>query len=156
MRRLSRRFRFQSRQQPEGDEFEMTLLRINPINTSRRTLAILCRRVEKDTAAYAGGMGMKEAVTLRCRVDESFTLIRLGDHIPMLAGYSPEELKTELQNQMIRMVHPEDREKVRHAIRSSLIHSTTGETECRVMHKDGRILWVRDIFYLRTDADGEE
>lgn len=156
MRRLTRKFRFQSLQRPEGDEFEVTLLRTNPISATRRTLTILCRRIEEDTTLYSNDRKFMVDSTFRCLLDEDFTLIQLGDHIPKLAGYTREELEANFQNQLIRLVHPEDRKKMRHAIRNCLIHSTTGETEYRVFHKDGRILWVRDNFYLRTGADGKE
>lgn len=156
MRRLTCRFLFQSRQHPEGDEFEVTLLRINPIHTSSRTLAILCRRVETGAVQHSDERQLLADSSFRCLLDEGFTLIRLGDHIPLLAGYSREELEADFQNRLIRLVHPEDREKMSQAIRSSLIRSTTGETEYRVLHKDGRIIWVRDNFYLHTGPKGEE
>lgn len=156
MRRMTRRFLFRSHQRPQGDEFEVTLLRINPINASRRTLAILCRRVETGAVRYPDEMPLPVNSTFRCLLDEGFTLVRLGNHVPQLAGYSREELETEFQNRLIRLVHPEDREKMRQEIRGSLIRSITGETEYRVMHKNGRIIWVRDTFCLRTGPMGEE
>jgi len=155
MRRLTRHFRFRSQQRPEGEEFEVTLLRINPIDNAEQTLTILCRRTDGAAAVEPEPLRQMGGSTLRCLMDESYTLIRLGSHIPLLAGYTQEELKTLFHNQMIWLVLPEDREKMRGEIRDSLTRGTTGMTEYRVRSKDGEVIWVRNTFFLRTSVRGE-
>lgn len=157
LRRSTRYFRFDSKTNPEGDVFEMTLLRINPIEASRRTLAILCRRVTE------GFQPIQEALptimsdsTFVCRNDENFTLIQLGSHVPLLAGYTPQELQTQFDNQLMRLILPEDREVMRRAFREQLSKGAVVETEFRVRHKKGHILWVLDKARLQLGPDGQE
>lgn len=155
LRRVTYRFPFQSKQHPEGDCFEVTLLRINPIDTSRRTLAVLCRRVEgvadQPTFSFA-----KTENTLRCLNDEQFTLTELSSHTPMLAGYSREEIKRNFSNQLINLILPQDRKSIRRSFREQFLHSVTAEAEFRVRHKDGSIRWILDRSRLYLGSDGKE
>lgn len=158
MRRLTRYFQIGSMQHPEGDAFEITLLRISPIETSRRTLAILCRRVpvagfkplERELPAI-----MSDS-TFVCHNDEYFTLVRLGKHIPLLAGYTPAELEENFQNQALQLVLPEDRREVRRTLQEQLLKSTAAEAEFRIRHKNGSIRWALDRVRLNLGPDGKE
>ena len=157
MRRMTRYFRFKSAIYPEGETFEVTFLRINPIDAARRTLAILCRRVEENRISTVEQkvQPMTDS-TFVCRNDDGFTLIRLGRHIPRLGGYTPEMLEAEHQGQLLKMVHPEDREKMRREFREHLQKGTSGEAEYRVCQKDGSVIWVHNRFRLTIGAGGEE
>ena len=155
MRRMTRHIRLSSDRAPEGERYELTLFRIMQADTVRRTLAILLRKLEPEQPR-SGDTGMLASSTLRCRTDSAFTLLQVNDHVHRLAGYSREELRSELDDQLIRLIVPEDRERVREVIRGSLLRGTTGEVEYRVRHKDGRQLWIRDTFFQRTSPMGEE
>ena len=158
LRRSTHYFRFRSKMHPEGDMFEVTLLRINPMDADRRTLAVLCRRVSEDM----GRSRAEDAVpilsdsTFVCRNDEYFTLMELGRHVLKLAGYSPEELERSFQNRLTELVIPEDREKMRREFREQLTRGNVVETEFRVRHRDGHILWILDRSRLSIGADGRE
>lgn len=159
LRRMTRRVRFRSKQRPEGDAFEITLLRINPIEATRRTLAILCCRISDGAMARPVGEDAVPTIsdsTFVCRHDEDFTLVKFGAHVPMLAGYSREELRENFGNRMMELVLPEDREKLRSAFRKQLRHGTTAEAEFRVRRKDGRVIWVLDKSRLTIGEDGRE
>lgn len=158
LRRSTHYFRIRSKMYPEGNQFEVTLLRINPIDAGRRTLAVLCRRVSGDNIPFQSEetAPIMSDSTFLCRNDEYFTLIQLGRHIPKLAGYNPEELKEIFRNRLTELVIPEDREKMRRDFREQLIRGKVVETEFRVRHKDGHILWVHDRSYLSIGADGRE
>lgn len=156
LRRSTYYFRFKSKTNPRGDVFEVTLLRINPIDSSRRTLAMLCRRVEETAAQQENRDLILSDSTFLCRNDAHFTLVQLGRNILKLAGYSPEELQTRFQNRLTELVIPEDRDAMRRAFREQLNRGKTAETEFRVRHADGRILWVLDKSRLVTGSDGQE
>lgn len=158
LRRSTHYFRFRSKVHPEGDTFEVTLLRINPIDANRRTLAVLCRRTSGENIPFQSEetVPIMSDSTFLCRNDEHFTLIQLGRHIPKLAGYSPEELKEIFRNRLTELVIPEDREKMRRDFQEQLTRGKAVETEFRVRHKDGHILWILDRSHLSVGADGRE
>lgn len=158
LRRSSYRLRFRSKQHPEGDCFEVTLLRINPIDADRRTLAILFRRIEEEGSAFRpkGAAAILSDSTCVCRNDTHYTLVKLGSHIPLLAGYTPEELQDKFQNRLTDLILPEDREAMRRSLSRQLLRGTAAETEFRVRHKSGKILWVLDKCQLQIGPDGEE
>ena len=93
LRRQSDRFRFRSSENPEGDVFEVTLLRINPAHTARRTLAVLVRRVDavKNVVRELPSHILSDAV-YSCRNDRDFTLLKVHGAANMLAGYPLEEI----------------------------------------------------------------
>ena len=158
LRRSTRYFCFESKMHPEGDAFEVTLLRINPIDASRRTLAILCRRVTKEDFRPIQEVlpAIMSDSTFVCRNDEHFTLVRLGNHIPLLAGYTPQEIQEQFDNRLIQLILPEDREAMRRTFAQQLSRGTAVQTEFRVRHKNGHVIWVLDNAWLQLGPDGQE
>ncbi len=158
LRRSTRYFRFPSKQHPEGDAFEVTLLRVNSAEPNRRSLAVLCRRVPADSAIPEGTPvpATTSDSTFICYNDANFTLVQLGRHIPLLAGYTPQELQDSFQNQLLQLVLPQDRESMVRAFREQLTHGISVETEFRVRHKKGHTLWVLNKSRLVMGPDGKE
>lgn len=157
LRRATYSFHFRNRKFPEGDLFEVALLRTAPMETGRRTLAVLCRRITSaalpDSAQTASILSDS---TFLCRNDADFTLIRLGENIHRLAGYRPEELQELFQNRLIELIIPEDREKLRRTYRNQLNQGVTAEAEFRIRHKNGSISWIFDRSRLSIGPDGQE
>lgn len=154
LRRSTHSFQFKSRQRPQGDHFEITLLRIHPVDAARRTLALLCRRVEG--AVPQAAAPILSDSTFVCRNDEDFTLLQLGAHIPQLCGYTPEELGRLFGNRLMNMVLEEDRPVLRSRFREQLARSVQVEAEFRVRHKDGSLRWISDRARLSLGPDGQE
>ena len=155
LRRLTRSFEMDTRLYPEGGSLEITLLRTNTVHTQRRTAAILCRRVASRPQSQEQP-GMLSDSTFICRNDNNFTLVRLGRQVPMLAGYTLEELQSRFGNQLMQLVLPEEREGVRRTLTQALSGSTTAETEFRIRHKDGSVHWILDRVRLEVGPDGRE
>jgi diguanylate cyclase (GGDEF)-like protein/PAS domain S-box-containing protein len=87
------------------------------------------------------------------RVDEDRSNVYASPQIEALVGYSPKEWMTDA-SLFTRVVHPEDRERVRDA--HTRTHAT-GEPlniEYRLVARDGRVVWVHDEARLLADADG--
>ncbi len=151
-RRASFRFHFRGKEGPEP--FEITLLRINP-SSPKRTLAVLCRRVNSWDSGKQKQLLLSDS-TYVCRVDEGFTLERFNGNTDMLAGYSLEEIRQHFDGRLIELVYPEDRESVRRAFREQLSRGTDVELEHRVRRRDGSVLWVLNKSRLVVEADGRE
>lgn len=159
LRRVTYQLRFRSKQRPEGDAFEVTLLRTKPINASQKTLAILCRRISDGAAAQSWGtevIPMISDSTFVCRNDENFSLVKFGAHVPMLAGYTREEIQEQFGNCLMELILPEEREKLRSSFREQLLRGSVAEAEFRVRRKDGTVIWVLDRSRLIIGSDGQE
>ena len=158
LRRSTSHFCFNSRLNGKGDRFEVTLLRINPMDTSKRTLAVLCRKVNGKSTDFAGDTALPFLAdsTFVCCNDEKFTLVRLNRETKLLAGYTPEELQESFGGRLMELILPEDREATRLSIREQLKQGTSAETEFRVRRKDGKVLWVLDRCRMLTGPDGRE
>lgn len=155
LRRMTHHFRFRSTQRPEGDHFEITLLRINPIDASRRTLAVLCRRVEAGVSSSVPVSILSDS-TCVCRNDDQFTLVELSQQIPLLAGYTRAELKQNFENHLMELILPEDREKTRRSFREQFTRGTSAEVEFRIRNKKGESRWILDKSRLSVGPDGQE
>lgn len=156
LRRMTHHFHFRSKLRPEGDHFEITLLRINPIDATRRTLAVLCRRIEEGTAPAALPVPILSDSTCVCRNDEYFTLVELGKQFPLLAGYTREELQKDFENRLMALILPEDRESARRAFREQFTHGTSAEVEFRIRNKKGQTRWILDKSRLSIGPEGQE
>lgn len=157
LRRASHRFRLSS-SLPEGTLFELTLMRINPLDNNRRTLAILARKVQSEKPAEPGSD--RESVpfegTFCCRNDAHFTLLYLSRSRELLAGYTTREIRENFSNRLIELIHPEDREMVRREFTRQLKSSTVLQLEHRILLKDGSVHWVYNCSRLATDPQGQE
>ena len=157
LRRMTHHFRFRSQTHPEGDPFEVTLLRVNPIDAGRRTLAVLCRRM--GDAAARGDRSLLPILsdsTVVCRNDDRFTLLELGRDIPLLAGYTREELQENFGNSLMELILSEDRQQTRRSFREQFARSVSAEVEFRIRNKQGEIRWILDKSRLSVGADGQE
>ncbi len=158
LRRANHYFRFNSQSASDGAVFELSLLRINPLDNSRRTLAVLARKVQPDTMAkdtYPASSVPMEG-TFSCRNDAHFTLLKLGRATDLLAGYSAGEIETRFSNRLLELVHPEDRAMVRREFTNQLKNGTDVRLEHRIIRKNGAVHWVYNNSRLVTDHRGQE
>jgi len=164
LRRVNYSFRFRSKRHPNGDNYEVTLLRINPIESNRRTLAILCRKAGTAPALAASSVAPIADSSIfniaenayRCRCDKDFTFLELGDEQAGLLGYTVQQLKEDLGGRLIELVHPDDRQMVIAEFHRQLQFGTNVQLEHRVVHKSGHVLWVLNKSRLLIDPDGQE
>lgn len=157
LRRQSDYFHIRTPGSPAGELFEITFLRINPTDTSRRSLSIMARRVE-DRKRMAAGLqvhALADAVYTCCN-DRDFTLREVYSSARQLAGYDITEIKDKFGGGLINLIHPEDRELIRAEFVEQLKRGTDVKMEIRLQHKDGRIQWVLNKSRLMTNAAGEE
>ncbi|MBQ7859392.1 MAG: PAS domain-containing protein, partial [Faecalibacterium sp.] len=162
LRRANYRFRFCSAEYPQGEWFELTLLRINPTDKQRKSLAVLCRKLEQQADADAGRLNVEsESISLAdssycCVYDDDFTLVRLEGRPGQLMGYTAKELNETFGNRLIELVVPEDRAQVRREIRRQLGMGNDFRLEYRMRHKNGTVFWVLEKSHLWAGADGKE
>lgn len=91
-----------------------------------------------------------------CRNDEDYTLTYISPGFLSLLGYTLDELRTEADDLLIALVHPDDRDGLRRSVRAQLAGGcSTTETEYRLLRRDGAAVWVLDRCRL-TVVGGEE
>lgn len=164
LRRVNHYFTFRSSAKPEGEPFEVSFLRINPMESNRNTLAVLCRKRNQEATEIQAPARISTDLSMftirenayRCRMDNDFTLIGMDNEQIGLAGYTPEEVKKHFGNRLIEMIYPQDREMVQHQFRTQLTRGTAVQLEHRVVHKSGKVLWVQNKSRLLTDSAGQE
>ena len=158
LRRSTHYFRAISQEDPNGVEFELTMMRINPLNSQRRTLAILARRAAARTPHIEDNRWIYAPMdaTYCCRNDAYFTLVRPGALTRTLAGYTEADIHNRFDGKLLLVAHPDDREMIRREFSEQLKHGPTVSLEHRVLHKNGSSYWVYNKSRLVTDDSGNE
>jgi len=80
----------------------------------------------------------------RCLNDDKWTMLHMTDHIEAISGYTSWDL---VENRIMAyhdVIHPDDREKVRHAIDDGVGHRESFILEYRICHADGSVRWVHE------------
>ena len=91
------------------------------------------------------------AVYIDAPWDNLETSMYISPQIQTITGYTPTEWNS--RGFWRNVVHPEDRERFAKENERTNHNSTPFDIEYRVIHKDGHIVWVRDIAKLARDAD---
>lgn len=161
MRRQSFRFAFRE----EGGStqmYDVTLLRSNVNQKERRSVSVLCHKLRPDDLAAAQKMILAARQDMImdnaccCRNDRYFTLIRTGDGVTELTGYSREEIRSLFGDRLMELIHPEDREMVQATFREQLSLGDNVKAEFRVIRKDGSLTWIMSRSRRTVEADGTE
>ena len=76
--------------------------------------------------------------------------IYISPSVTRALGYSPEEVFGD----NFSMVHPQDADRVRLEFETLAISGNEGTIECRMVHKDGRVIWTETHVDVVPDADG--
>jgi len=77
----------------------------------------------------------------------------ISPQVKPILGYSPEEWVADPELWMSSL-HPDDREGVLEADRTSIANSSRLSLEYRLIARDGRIVWIQDESAIVTDEDG--
>jgi PAS domain S-box-containing protein len=88
------------------------------------------------------------------QLDERATNVYTSPQTKSIFGYTQRDWVDDPDLWLGKMVHPEDRERCRLA---EAYHAETGEPfdeTYRILHQDGRILWVRDVAVVVEDEEG--
>jgi len=77
-----------------------------------------------------------------------------GDGSMMVTGYTNDDFKND-SHLWIRMVHPDDRERVREFFNRIILRPIVNAIEHRIIHKSGMERWVRNtpVFHFNNDGN---
>ena len=143
---------------PEGQIFDLTLLRVNPLDNTRRTLTIVARKVKQEelTRKEASRIFVPMEGAYSCRNDAAFTLLHMGRPQKLLAGYTAEEIREQMEGSLLRLVPLRDRDMVRREFTRQLKKGSDVLLEHQMVHKDGSVRWYFNHSRLVTTVSGEE
>jgi PAS domain S-box-containing protein len=85
--------------------------------------------------------------------DGSMRSLYASPQIISILGVTPEEW-IEAPDLWLTIMHPEDREEMRHGYLEAVEHSSAWSGEYRVLHPDGRWVWVHDETTFVRDDEG--
>ena len=155
LRRTSCRFRAND---PAETTFELTLMRINPLNNNQRTLSVLARKLsgQEEQIREPSVSAVPLRGTFLCRNDRDFTLLNLNGSQSLLAGYTTNEIRELFGNRLKEMIYPEDREMVREEFTKQLRVGNEVALEHRIVLKNGSVRWVYNQSHLIHDSKGQE
>jgi PAS domain S-box-containing protein len=90
----------------------------------------------------------------RCRLDESYTMEFISGQIKDIAGYSPSDFTGNQVRSFASIVHPDDITVIQTVIEESILNLSHYEMEYRIIHREGRIVWVRESGKSILDDQG--
>ncbi len=93
------------------------------------------------------------AVVYIDHLDERASNVYTSPYSERLLGYSSQDWNTD-PDLWVKILHPEDRDR---AVRAQIRHAETGEPydqTYRLIARDGRVVWVRDMAVVVHDEDG--
>lgn len=120
--------------------------------TAERSALLAGERETK--ASYRTLVEQVPAVVYVDGVDDANAAIFRSAHVEEVLGHAPEEFSSDPEFWQ-KLLHPDDKERV---LAENERTNQTGEPfriECRLIHRDGRVVWVRNEAILIRDEAGE-
>jgi diguanylate cyclase (GGDEF)-like protein/PAS domain S-box-containing protein len=80
----------------------------------------------------------------------------LSPVLEQMLGYTVNEALANPRDFTTRVIHPEDSERISREVQTHLEKKTSDPlvVECRMLHADGRIIWIRDCMRFEWDESG--
>jgi diguanylate cyclase (GGDEF)-like protein/PAS domain S-box-containing protein len=110
------------------------------------------RRLRRAEERYRRLVEQVPAVVYVQEIGSPDSALYMSPRIEALTGYTPEECQE--PDLRWRMVHPEDRERMRSEDERTGEPGEVFASEYRVLHRDGRTVWVRNESVLVDDGEG--
>lgn len=110
---------------------------------TREELLGLAGALSKDNLLLSSIISNLPAGICEAAYDDFFTLLYGNVLFFQLYGYTPEQLKIEHQNQIGRIILPEDLPEVKKAVKKAFDAGAGGfEVEHRIARRDGNVVWA--------------
>lgn len=95
-----------------------------------------------------------DAAVFHVKMDEEFTFLACNDGLRRMLGFTALEIEGKFGNKALRLVHPEDRERVDREVRRQIGQGGKVWTEFRVVRSDGKAFWVAGTASVVKDPHG--
>jgi len=94
-------------------------------------------------------------VSYRCLIDKDWTMLYISDAVQELTGYPPSDYIRNSVRTFDSVSHPDDKEMIAKAVEECVKEKKTFTIEYRIIHSDGRILWVTEKGQASFDEKGD-
>jgi diguanylate cyclase (GGDEF)-like protein/PAS domain S-box-containing protein len=85
-----------------------------------------------------------DAMVYRCRDDEFWTMEFVSEGCRAITGYRPEDLLFNSRISYEDVIRPEDRARVRAAVRDAIVAQRRFDVSYRILRADGAVRWVSE------------
>jgi len=93
-------------------------------------------------------------VSYRCLMDKDWTMLYISDAVKELSGYPPSDFIGNAVRSFESINHPDDREMIARMVDESVREKKSYTLEYRIVHCDGRIIWVKEKGQASFDDKG--
>ncbi|QBL08581.1 PAS domain S-box protein [Rheinheimera sp. D18] len=83
-------------------------------------------------------------ITYRCDADEHWTMRYMSSSIDPLSGYPASDFIANSVRSYSSVIHPDDTARVETVVADAVLHRHGWILQYRVIHKDGRVIWVEE------------
>ncbi len=99
-------------------------------------------------------LGNLDGMVYRCRDDADWTMEFVSDGCSRLTGYQPDDLLLNNRISYETLTHPEDRRRIREAVRAAIVQRRRFDIEYRMIRADGEVRWVWERGTGIVDSSG--
>ncbi len=142
---------YTSRPVREGDKITGAVVTFSDISRRKKTEKALKENEEQFRTLVDNIPG----VSYRCLIDKDWTMLYISDAINALSGYPPEDFIHNAVRTFDSINHSEDRKMIAEAVDECIKKKEPFTVEYRIIHADGRILWVAEKGQASFNEKGE-
>lgn len=130
---------------------EFITLRLETEAEDEKKVILLCRPIKKerpDADIWSDELLESEVLydvlgrTLRCRWDETLTIVGGTSSIQNLTDYTAKDVNEKFEGCLTKLICPEDRDRVMQELDEHLSYGNTAEVEFRISTKNAEDIWV--------------
>ena len=92
---------------------------------------------------------------LKCKNDDSFTILHINDGFLNLTGYTREEISSLFANAYLNLIHPDDRKRVHEPAIPQGKNGSILSSEYRILCKNGACRWIAETRCCAQEEDGQ-
>ncbi|QJD59817.1 PAS domain-containing protein [Pseudomonas sp. gcc21] len=111
------------------------------------------RELQRSEARFRDMVSNLPGAVYRCAADEHWTITYLSDEIEVITGYPTDDFVNSQVRSYLSIIHPDDTPR-NQAGAANLALDESFELTYRIIHADGREVWVRDKGRGEYDNEG--
>ncbi|MCF7918293.1 MAG: PAS domain S-box protein [Candidatus Cloacimonetes bacterium] len=123
------------------------------IDITERIKAV--QKLKKNEELYYSVLHNMSGVVYNCANDENWTISFISGGIEKISGYPVTDFIGNRVRSYASIIHPEDKETLGNLVQEGLKNKNHYTFEYRIIHRDGRIVWVFEEGQGIFNEDGE-
>jgi PAS domain S-box-containing protein len=120
----------------------LALLVNRMFSTQEKTKRAYTEALEESEMKLSTLLSNLPGMAFRCRNDKHWTMLFVSKGCEDLTGYAVEELENSTLLSYVRVIHPDDRRKVRDGVQEKVVQKEKYYLTYRIITKSGEIKWV--------------